>query len=203
MQPLVLGTFKPGEVRTYRFSVTFPDGGVADNEYRGSAANVQFDWTSTGQDAGQPTPSRPGGPGTTPVSDGPPPASNVSPPPGGQAPAPSPALLTVTGPHTQRPLRHKGVVAKVRCRIACTVTAIGQIAPRGGARSRRVIRLLPTRRRLRAGASVKLKLKLGRAALRATRRALSDHHGVAATISFNAKAAGANSRAKLTIRLRR
>lgn len=47
-----LGTFAVGEVRTYRFSVTFPDGGTpasgttGDNAYRGSSLTVDYRWDS-------------------------------------------------------------------------------------------------------------------------------------------------------------
>ena len=43
-----LGTLKKDEQRTYRFVVTFPDGGAngADNAYQGSSATIGFDWTA-------------------------------------------------------------------------------------------------------------------------------------------------------------
>lgn len=48
-----LGTFAASEARTYKFTVTFPDGGTppgattGDNAFKSSAASVQFDWTAT------------------------------------------------------------------------------------------------------------------------------------------------------------
>jgi spore coat-associated protein N len=45
-----LGKFAAGEARTYRFTVTFPDGGTpaspttGDNAYKGSAMNVDYQW---------------------------------------------------------------------------------------------------------------------------------------------------------------
>jgi spore coat-associated protein N len=47
-----LGRFARGEGRTYRFTVTFPDGGfpagprVGDNSFRGSSTTVRYDWTA-------------------------------------------------------------------------------------------------------------------------------------------------------------
>ena len=43
-----LGTWSKDESRTYRFVVTFPDGGAngADNAYQGSAATIGFTWTA-------------------------------------------------------------------------------------------------------------------------------------------------------------
>jgi spore coat-associated protein N len=48
-----LGSFASGAARTYKFTVTFPDGGVpgsattGDNAYKGSSTSVQFDWNAT------------------------------------------------------------------------------------------------------------------------------------------------------------
>lgn len=44
-----LGTFAVNELHTYKFAVTFPDGGPngADNAYKGATASVQYDWEST------------------------------------------------------------------------------------------------------------------------------------------------------------
>lgn len=47
-----LGTFAAGASRTYKFSVTFPDGGTpastttGDNAYRGSSLSVDYQWDS-------------------------------------------------------------------------------------------------------------------------------------------------------------
>lgn len=47
-----LGSFAVSEARTYKFTVTFPDGGApgsdttGDNAYQGSSMSVQYDWTS-------------------------------------------------------------------------------------------------------------------------------------------------------------
>jgi spore coat-associated protein N len=43
-----LGTFAPGDVHRYQFTVTFPDGGSggADNAYKAATASVQYDWES-------------------------------------------------------------------------------------------------------------------------------------------------------------
>jgi spore coat-associated protein N len=48
-----LATFAKGEARTYRFTLTLPNGGqppgptTGDNLYQGSKASVEFDWTAT------------------------------------------------------------------------------------------------------------------------------------------------------------
>jgi len=47
-----LGTFAAGAARTYKFTVTFPDGGTpastttGDNAYRGSSLTVDYEWDS-------------------------------------------------------------------------------------------------------------------------------------------------------------
>ncbi|MDX6665020.1 MAG: hypothetical protein QOG68_1226, partial [Solirubrobacteraceae bacterium] len=59
-----LGTLAKGEDRTYRFVVTFPDGGAngADNAFQGSSASIGFTWT-----AGAAGPAAP--PADAPLSD--------------------------------------------------------------------------------------------------------------------------------------
>jgi spore coat-associated protein N len=53
MPPQSLGSFAVGEARTYKFTVTFPDGGTppsdttGDNAYKGSSMTVQYDWTAS------------------------------------------------------------------------------------------------------------------------------------------------------------
>jgi spore coat-associated protein N len=48
-----LGTWAKGEAHTYRFTVTFPNGGVpqsattGDNAYKGSSTKIQFNWDAT------------------------------------------------------------------------------------------------------------------------------------------------------------
>ena len=45
MPMLKLGTFKPRETRTYRFSVLFPEGGpVLDDQYQRASTSLEFDW---------------------------------------------------------------------------------------------------------------------------------------------------------------
>ena len=45
-----LGSFAPDEARTYRFTVSFPDGGIpatdtsGDNAFKGSSMSVRYDW---------------------------------------------------------------------------------------------------------------------------------------------------------------
>jgi hypothetical protein len=53
MSRLPLGSFAAGESRTYRFTATFPDGGVpssgtpGDNAYMGASLTVDFHWTAS------------------------------------------------------------------------------------------------------------------------------------------------------------
>ena len=45
---LALGTFQPGESRTYDFEVTFPNGTPAhDNPYKKASMSLTYNWTST------------------------------------------------------------------------------------------------------------------------------------------------------------
>jgi hypothetical protein len=56
-----LGSIAPGEVRTYRFTASLPDGGApptptsGDNAYLGSALSVRYSWKATAPDPIRPT----------------------------------------------------------------------------------------------------------------------------------------------------
>jgi hypothetical protein len=56
-----LGTLDKDEARTYRFVVTFPDGGAngADNAYQGSSASIGFEWIIGAAGPSQPPASAP------------------------------------------------------------------------------------------------------------------------------------------------
>lgn len=60
-----LGTFPPGQARTYRFTATFPEGGSTDNAWAGASSTVRFDWTSSADE-----PAAPQGPGAAPPAGG-------------------------------------------------------------------------------------------------------------------------------------
>jgi hypothetical protein len=53
-----LGMWAAGERRTYRFVVTFPDGGAggADNAYQGSSTSIAFHWTAADGGSSPPSP---------------------------------------------------------------------------------------------------------------------------------------------------
>src|SRR5206468_9553064 len=51
MPSVALGTYAPGDQRTYTFRVTLPDGTpAADDALQGSETTVRFQWTLTGAD---------------------------------------------------------------------------------------------------------------------------------------------------------
>ena len=86
MPDLPLGSFAPGEARTYDFSVSLPRNATAVppvgdlNAYQSSALQVAYAWTGT---ASEPTGDPP------PPSDATPPPSDTAPPPGAPSPTPS------------------------------------------------------------------------------------------------------------------
>jgi hypothetical protein len=99
-----LGPIGPGEARTYRFTATLPDGGVAptalggDNAYQGASVRGTYVWTATGLDDPQVTPLQ----------------------------------LRVTLIRRQPPLRLRKLVVRVSCSAACRLNATGKLARRGG-----------------------------------------------------------------------
>jgi spore coat-associated protein N len=210
MGSVAVGTIVPGATRTYRFTVDFPDGGAADNDYRDSSTSIEFDWSATDSPAGQggaATPSGSGGaqPDVGGSDTGSAPAAGDDSQPGaaGSSPAKSKPLLTVTAARVQRPMRQKGIVVKVTCRSACTITAAGQIAPARRARGVHAIKLRRITKKLRAGKATKLTLKLSRKQLGAARKALAARRRMVAKLKITGKAAGTKGTAARTIKLRR
>ena len=177
-----LGTFAPGTARTYRFVVTFPDGGIpasdtsGDNAYIGSTASVRFDWTarSTGGTAVK-----------TPVIAG----------------GPVPVLTLAVTPRSRISLRRPTLVA--RCSRACTVTVAGSIISTRR-RARRVLTRIRARRyAVRAGTPRRITIRLAPAARRRVRTALAQRRVV--TLRVNVVASGARTApgsATRTLRLR-
>jgi spore coat-associated protein N len=59
LQSRALGNIAPGEVRTYRFTASLPDGGAppsptsGDNAYAGSSLTARYSWTATAPDPGE------------------------------------------------------------------------------------------------------------------------------------------------------
>lgn len=51
-----VGTLAPGAQREFRFTLTWPDGGVSDNLYQGSALSVGFAWRAGAVSGAVPTP---------------------------------------------------------------------------------------------------------------------------------------------------
>ena len=47
--PVLLGVFQPGDAHTYRLTMSFPEGGSADNAFQGGQLSVQFDWTAVAE----------------------------------------------------------------------------------------------------------------------------------------------------------
>jgi hypothetical protein len=156
--PVVLGTFDPGQARTYRFTVRYPTGrpNAADDAQQGASTSVVFNWDGSFEDtppAAAPAPAAP-----VPVA----PRSTAPPAPTAPAGAPRPvapaqpaARLRVTWLSGRE--RRRGVRVRVSCPAACAGTLHGtvrigsatarlrprRIAQRAGTTRTWVLRLAP------------------------------------------------------------
>jgi spore coat-associated protein N len=122
LTPIALGNFGVGDARTYRFTVTFPQGSPAvDNPLQGASSSVEYDWSATAPDGSTVTDTVPATtPGTTPA---PPPVSTDTTPAApvlgestGPTPTPVPSPLTVTTsgpPPSVTPLKGPNVASNV------------------------------------------------------------------------------------------
>jgi hypothetical protein len=165
MGSLSLGDWAPGAARTYRFTVSFPDGGAppsetsGDNAYKGSALAVQYDWAAAGEE-----PSDSGANG----SGGGSAASGASDPGGpGSTRDITPPRLTLSAKKGQRLLRRRRLDLLARCDEPCSVTA----SVRGTTAAKR--RKFPSwRGQLKPWTRSKLSLRLSKGALAAVKKVL-------------------------------
>jgi hypothetical protein len=148
LSPTALGNFGPGASRTYRFTVSWIDGGAADAAYASSSVSVQFDWTATSGDNS----------GTT-----------TTPPPDTKAPRLTPPQLSLRASKKQRVLKRRFIVARARCDQACTVSVGARLGMR---HLRGAVKLRTAHRTLPAGVEMPLKIKLPEAVIRSLRGAV-------------------------------
>jgi hypothetical protein len=180
-----LGTFDPGEQRTYRFVATLPRS--AGNEYQKAQAGVGFRWTMTGGGERPPEP-RPSAPEPSP------PTGDAPAPRAGRAPNVGTKRLTVRVRRTRigRTLSRRRIRLTVSCSRPCraTITATARWG-KGRTRVRKVKRA--TRRLLARPTTVRLVVPKAvrnkkRFTLRVTVRAIASGGSRAAvTRSFRLK----------------
>ena len=186
---LDLGTMAPGEGRTYRLTLTFPDTGQhgSDNAFQGSSVTIDWAW-ATEQIAVTPTPT----PTPTPTAI----AVPVKPPVRPVTPAGAPRL-ELQIPH-QRVLGTRGITMYGSCDRACRITfrATIRTAPRARiSRARilmrsRIFRSRGAARRLPANAQRQIRLRLTKRAVRRLKRALHHRGRVAVVIKARVRGAG-------------
>ncbi|MGH2712532.1 MAG: hypothetical protein ACRDM7_01350, partial [Thermoleophilaceae bacterium] len=185
MGPRALGSWAPGASRTFRFTVSLPDGGAppsgtsGDNAYQSSAVSVQYNWTATADEPPSGGGGSDGGGGGVPW-----PAPGPGPDSG---PGTSPLELTLTGKKRQRLLRQGGLIVFVRCSEACSInaTAKGQAA--------RKVKVSAWSGRMKRGSLVKIKLRLSNKAMKSARKALKRRDPTAMTVTVRATAGAGKS----------
>jgi uncharacterized membrane protein YgcG len=173
-----LGDWAPGTSRTYRFTVSMPDGGVppsattGDNAYQSSAVSVRFDWTATAEDGSGGGGGGNGGGGNGGGSNG---GGSGGGSGGGGAgggfvggsdtAAPK---LTLTGKKRQRLIRQRGLVVFVKSDEPVSVSATAK-----GAKPVKKVKLSGWRGQAGPGAPVKVKLKLSKKAMKIAKKAIA------------------------------
>jgi spore coat-associated protein N len=194
MGPLPLGDWNAGTSRTYRFTVSFPDGGAppsetsGDNAYKGSIVAVQYDWAAAGE---EPPAGGDGGRGAESAGSG---GSGSA----GQVRDTTPPRLTLSGRKGQRLLRRRRLDLVARCDEPCSVTA----SVRGATAAKR--RNFPSwRGQLKAWARTKLSFRLSKRTLAALKKTLERRKRMTLRVTVRAvDGAGnaASSRLRLPVR---
>jgi hypothetical protein len=188
-----LGTIGPGQARTYRFTATLPDGGTpptplgGDNSYQDAGVKSTYVWTAT-------APDEPAGGGSGGGSGA---GSGGNPPVGGGEPGlATPLLLKIALPRKQPTLQKRKLIVNVRCDSACSVTATGKLARRGGT--------VRGKARAAANRTSKLALRLSKKCAKKLARALRSKRGTKMTLSVVARdSAGRTATFKRPMTLKR
>jgi hypothetical protein len=169
LQSRALGNIVPGEVRTYRFTASLPDGGAppsptsGDNAYAGSSLTARYSWTATAPDPGE------GGGGT-----------------GGGIGTAEPTLRFYV---VSKKVLKRGVLdVMATCDRACRVSAWARLPKPRGARRR-----LATSRRTATltipGKAARIRLKLRRKSKRQLHKMLRRKRKVALRVTLSVRAA--------------
>jgi|Tabmets5t2r1_1033131.scaffolds.fasta_scaffold10516_3 spore coat-associated protein N len=192
MGPRDLGTWGPGAARTYRFTVSLPDGGpppspvTGDNAYQGSAVSVKYDWTATGEEPGGGGGGNGGGGGGGGGNGG-----------GSGSPQTAPDL-TVTGKKRQRLVRQKGLVVFARCSAACSISAKAK-----GKKAAKKVKLSTWKGQAQEGERVKIRLRLSKKRVKAAKKALRRGRKPTMTVTVRATAgAGLSTVRRLKVSVR-
>jgi spore coat-associated protein N len=197
MGPRDLGTWDPGAARTYRFTVSLPDGGpppsptTGDNVYQGSSVSVRYDWTATGDEPG-------GGGGSGGNSGGGGGAGAGGGGSGDGLPQPTAPSLTVTAKKRQRVVRQKGLVVFARCSAACSISANAK-----GQKAAKKLKLSTWKGQAQPGARVKINLRLSKKRVKAAKKALRRSKKPTVTVTVRATAgAGLSTVRRLKVSVR-
>jgi hypothetical protein len=199
-----LGTLSGKETRSYRVSATFPDGGIpagpfaGDNLQQGSSVEVALQWQLTA-DAGPAAP-----PAASPASPVPP-VAQPAPLPIGKG---RPVLVFLRIP-AQRVIGPRGLKVYATCEVTCTLRFTAKIdsAPKGAKKRRtllakRVLRKQRHVRRIRAGRTQRVFLKLTPRALKRLKRQLHrrGRAGITVVAHMRSKAGNRIARRRIVMR---
>jgi hypothetical protein len=180
-----LGEIDAGEARTFRLTVTLPDGGPggSDDSLQGSQTRGDLIWRAT---IGDPVPPPEPPPGEPPPG-GTPTVPPVSPkPPAGRAPQ---IRLDLEGAQA-RILTSRALSFVVRCDERCRITAYAIVPGRGG----RHLRTRTMTHTQRAHQPVRIRIRIPRDSLTRIRRQLSHQQRVSIRLVIKARDSAGNTR---------
>jgi spore coat-associated protein N len=165
------GSILPGASRTYRFTVSFPEGGSGDNQFVNSSMSVAYVWEAVEDENPPPPDDEPQDdpPATPPAQPSAPPQAKPGAPAAPKRPVQRPQgpPLRLWVPGTQKLLSRGNLKVRASCGRPCTVTARLETTTARALRTRSV-----TTSRLLANRPATLKLRLPRAFKASLRRSL-------------------------------
>lgn len=199
-----LGLLGPGQTRAYRFTVSFPEGGVpaapglGDDRFQGASIAADYVWTVVADGPG-------GGAGGGPVDGG---GGGGTTGPGGGVvgggglaggtPGQGSLTLRLAGRRKQRPLRGRRLVLTATCNTSCRLSPALRVPKTPGLKK---VRSRPVA--AAAGKRTRLVFKLSGRKAKALRRALRKRRRVIATAVVTARTDSVKVTAKRRILLKR
>jgi spore coat-associated protein N len=182
MPPRTLGSFSPGALRTYQFTVALPTTAAGLNDLQGGSVTVGYKWSAV-------TPGDSGPPPTTDPPVGQPPTGGTTPPPTGGSTAtppavdPPPLALTLKGRAKWSARERLGPEVTATCTRTCAIRAAVRVR---GTRTTLALKVTSKPMASAAGRSMRFTIAVPRKALRTLRRAVTRHRHISIAVTVKA-----------------
>ena len=184
MPPRALGSFSPGQLRTYQFTVALPASAAGVNDVQGGSVTVGYKWSAAGAGGSEPPPTT-DPPVDNPSTGGTPTGDTTTPPTGGSTTPtdPPPFGITVKGRSKWSTRERRGPVVTVTCTRTCAMRAGVRVR---GTRRKLTLKVGSKPVARAAGSSMQFTIALAPKALKTLRRAVTRNRRISILVTVKA-----------------